>query len=81
MPTVVMEGGYRIVVYTRDHMPPHIHVFKAGHEAKFILWNSEVKLYDGTNMTNRELDRAAELCAKHYNHLVVILREMPWVKK
>ena len=80
MPTVILERGYRIVVYTNDHLPPHVHVIKTGHKAQFIVWNSEVELYENTNMTARELSQSADLCAKHYDRIVTILKEMPWVR-
>ncbi|HEY5425715.1 MAG TPA: DUF4160 domain-containing protein [Candidatus Tumulicola sp.] len=40
MPTIVREDGYEIQIYTRDHLPPHVHVRKAGAEARFALQGS-----------------------------------------
>lgn len=36
MPTVIREAGLRIVIYTDDHPPPHVHIFGAG-ETKVAL--------------------------------------------
>jgi hypothetical protein len=36
MPTVLREGGLRVVIYTDDHSPPHAHVFGDG-ETKIAL--------------------------------------------
>lgn len=37
MPTVLRIGGYRVVIYTNDHRPAHVHVMDDGREAVFIL--------------------------------------------
>jgi len=36
MPTVLKKDGFRI--YPNDHLPAHVHVFKAGREAKNKLY-------------------------------------------
>ncbi len=36
MPTILRIGGLRVVIYTNDHRPAHVHVIGAG-EAVFIL--------------------------------------------
>jgi hypothetical protein len=37
MPTVLKIGGIRVVIYTNDHRPAHVHVIGEGHEAVFNL--------------------------------------------
>ncbi len=37
MPTVMRFGGYRVVVYSNDHRPAHVHVMGSGCEAIFRL--------------------------------------------
>ena len=32
MPTVHREDSFRVVIYPNDHLPRHVHVFKAGAE-------------------------------------------------
>jgi hypothetical protein len=41
MPTVINQDGFQILIYTHDHLPRHVHVWKAG---KQIVINLE----DGT---------------------------------
>ncbi|NWK97771.1 DUF4160 domain-containing protein [Sphingobium lactosutens] len=36
MPTVLREASLRVVIYTEDHPPPHVHVFGDG-ETKIAL--------------------------------------------
>jgi hypothetical protein len=37
MVTVHRAYGYRFVMFTNDHSPPHVHVFGQGGEAKIVL--------------------------------------------
>ncbi len=32
MPTVLRQEGFNIKIYTDDHPPPHVHVWRAGDE-------------------------------------------------
>jgi hypothetical protein len=80
VPTVVEEQGFRIKVNTRDHMPPHVHAWKAGKVARFIVWDGTVSLYENHGMSERDLQTAGELCVKHYDAIEAKLRKMPWVK-
>ncbi len=32
MPTVLRIDGYRVQIFTDDHVPPHVHVFSRGCE-------------------------------------------------
>lgn len=32
MPTVLQQDGFSVMIYTRDHMPRHVHVFRAESE-------------------------------------------------
>jgi hypothetical protein len=42
MVTVHRAYGYRFVMFTNDHGPPHVHVFGGGGEAKIVLGQTEV---------------------------------------
>lgn len=41
MVTVHRAHGYRFVMFTNDHSPPHVHVFGHGGEAKIVLDDPE----------------------------------------
>ena len=32
MPTLLTQDGFDVMIYTRDHPPAHVHVWKAGAE-------------------------------------------------
>lgn len=37
MPTVLREEGFEVRIYTNDHNPPHVHVYKSGSVCKIAL--------------------------------------------
>lgn len=39
MPTVHREEGFNVVIYPNDHLPSHVHVFKAGGQVIINLGN------------------------------------------
>ena len=39
MPTVHCEDGFKVPIYPNDHLPCHVHVFKAGGEVIIQLGN------------------------------------------
>jgi len=39
MPTVHREYGFNVVIYPNDHLPSHVHVFKAGGQVIIKLGN------------------------------------------
>jgi serine phosphatase RsbU (regulator of sigma subunit) len=36
MPTIIRERGFEVMIYPNDHRPPHVHVWKAGKEARVV---------------------------------------------
>ncbi|MEC3950548.1 DUF4160 domain-containing protein [Sphingobium sp. HWE2-09] len=40
MPTVLRDANLRVVIYTDDHPPPHVHVFGNG-ETKIALFGQD----------------------------------------
>ena len=61
MPTLLLVGGYRIVVYPNDHGPAHLHVVGDGH-AKFLIGSApdDVRLFEQEGISARDLRRIAE---------------------
>ena len=41
-PVVLREGPFTVVIYTKDHLPAHVHVKSAGNEARVALDPIEV---------------------------------------
>lgn len=42
MPTIAIIDGVRIVIYLKDHVPPHLHAFFADCEAQISILTGEV---------------------------------------
>ncbi|MCJ2094843.1 DUF4160 domain-containing protein [Methylobacterium sp. J-072] len=42
MPTIAIVEGVRITIYLNDHLPPHLHAFFSGQEAKLSIVTGEV---------------------------------------
>ena len=62
MPTILRIKGYRIWFYEADLAePPHVHVGKAGNEAKF--WVSPVRLARAGGFQKHELTEIAHILA------------------
>lgn len=66
MVTVLRADGLRIVIYTNDHQPAHVHVFGDG-EAKINLLGpgGTPDLVWADRMTRGELRRAMRVVIEH----------------
>ncbi|MBC7542777.1 MAG: DUF4160 domain-containing protein [Candidatus Sericytochromatia bacterium] len=72
MPTVLSEGGFEVVIYTTDRMPPHVHVWRGGCEVAIHLGDADTRpKVDGPHRLKRqELRAALELVARHQAYLL-----------
>jgi hypothetical protein len=76
MPTIIIDG-YKFRFYSSDiSEPPHVHVFKAEHNAKIWLQPVVVEYNRGYNrpelnrilrLTRRNQDRLLEMWNEHFN--------------
>jgi hypothetical protein len=64
MPTVLREAGFEVRIYTLDHPPPHVHVWKAGAVVKIDLATLEAIEIVGA-ISDREVKRAEGLVARN----------------
>lgn len=70
MRTVLERDGFYVMIYTRDHLPQHVHVFKA--EAEIIINVADISVRSARNMSGRDARRAQEIVAEN--------REFLWAK-
>jgi hypothetical protein len=63
MPTVLREAGFEVRIYTLDHPPPHVHVWKAGAVVKIDLTTREALEIVGA-ISDRDVKRAERLSQK-----------------
>lgn len=74
MPTVLREAGFEVRIYTLDHPPPHVHVWKAGAVLKIDLATHEVIEIVGA-ISDKEVTRAERLVARNATRL-----EREWMR-
>ena len=72
MPTLLRQDGFDIRMYFDDHEPPHIHVFKAGGQAKIALGSSDVlpSLILVQGMSAEEAKAAIAIVIEHQTYLL-----------
>jgi len=64
MPTVIREAGFEVRIFTFDHPPPHVHVWKAGAVVKVDLRTHQAIEIVGA-ISDSEVKRAERLVVKH----------------
>ena len=75
MPTIIKQDGFRIMIWSNDHLPPHVHVFKGDAEVKIelvepIIFNVEGKI------SNKDLAKALNLVIEHQVELLEKWKEL-----
>jgi hypothetical protein len=69
MPTALRIGPYRFFFYAGDREePPHVHVERDDHVAKF--WLGPLRLQSNKGFTRAELGRIQKLLAKRQQELI-----------
>ena len=74
MPTVLRIGGYRFIIFTNDHNPPHIHVQRAEGGAKIGLQPIDIVEYHALN--ERQLREVLAIVSEHHDYLLDKWREV-----
>ena len=79
MPTVHRENGFRVVIYPNDHLPRHVHVFKAGAEVIIQLGReTQAPLIDQIygNISSREVAQALEMVRANQLKLIAAWKQI-----
>ena len=69
MPTVLLINGYRFFFYMNEHDPIHIHVNRAGNEARFDL----IPVVDMTScrgFKRSEIREIVEIITDRYDYFI-----------
>ncbi|MEM9338033.1 MAG: DUF4160 domain-containing protein [Bacteroidota bacterium] len=69
MPKVLEVNGYKFYIYTDDHVPVHVHVWKSGSEAKVIVV-PEIMLKDNYGFKSKELRQIIDVLEEHYEFII-----------
>jgi hypothetical protein len=72
MPTILRQDGFEFMIYTNDHPPMHVHVFKAEGEAVINLGDEATppSLRETIGMSRKQERRALEIVGEHQNYLL-----------
>ena len=78
MPTVLRKSGFQIIIWTDDHPPMHVHVFKA--EAELIVYlgdeNIPATVRENYAMRRSEVRQALQMVAENQNLLIEVWRRI-----
>ncbi|MBW4650297.1 MAG: DUF4160 domain-containing protein [Kastovskya adunca ATA6-11-RM4] len=66
------KDGFSVRIYTNDHLPSHVHVIKAGGEAKINLGSEteDPSLIQIWNMSDGDVKKALQLIFVHQTELL-----------
>ncbi|MEA5534697.1 DUF4160 domain-containing protein [Crocosphaera sp. XPORK-15E] len=79
MPTVLRKDGFCVRIYPNDHLPSHVHVFKADGEAKINLGNETQRptfVTISAQMSNQNAAKALKLVIEKQKFLLQKWREI-----
>jgi hypothetical protein len=62
-PVILREGKYTVVMYTRDHPPPHVHVKSAEKEAKISI--EPVEMLENWGFKSSEIRAIMDIIQAH----------------
>jgi hypothetical protein len=77
MPTILEKDGFRIIIRTRDHNPPHVHIYKADGQIKIALGSETepIEIVDSW-MHRSDARKAVAIVEENRMHLLAKWREI-----
>jgi hypothetical protein len=73
MPTIAIVFGVRIIIYPKDHLPPHLHAKFAEHEAMISIVTGDV--LEGS-LPRAKVRAVQEWLKKHREQVAYVWREI-----
>ena len=73
MPTIAIVLGVRIIIYPKDHLPPHLHAKFAEYEAMISILTGDV--LEGS-LPRAKLRAVQEWLSRHREQVAYIWREI-----
>lgn len=70
MPTVLQLFGLVFRIYTRDHLPPHVHVISPDGEAKFTIGETVVELVQNKGMKQKDINLSLSILEENRERLI-----------
>ena len=78
MPTLLSQAGFDVMIYTRDHAPAHVHVWKAGKQVLINLGDAQtrVSVRENRGMSAKNIVKALQIVAAQQAYLLEKWREI-----
>jgi hypothetical protein len=73
MPTIAIIAGVRVMIYPKDHLPPHLHAIFAGNEAMISILTGDVLQGSLPRAKQRAVQ---EWLAANREHVAYVWREV-----
>ena len=74
MPTILRQDGFEVMIYTRDHEPPHVHVWHAGTELVINL--DPLAIRENNRMLPNNSRKAFDIVAYNQTDLLIAWRRL-----
>jgi hypothetical protein len=68
MPTLLTERGFRVMMYFNDHEPAHVHVKRAGNEARITI--NPIAVMDNYGYNGNEIKLILDIIEQHQALLI-----------
>lgn len=68
MSTILRLHGFEVMIYSRDHAPPHVHVWRSGTELVVDL--EPLGIRENNRMMPKNARKAFEIVAEHQAKLL-----------
>jgi len=78
MPTIFRQDGFEVTLYTNDHRPAHVHVFKAEGELIICLGNTQTppRVRSNIGMSRRDERKALVIIGEHQEEFLAAWRRI-----
>ncbi|MGE0750655.1 MAG: DUF4160 domain-containing protein [Variibacter sp.] len=73
MPTIALVAGVRIIIYPKDHLPPHLHAKFAEQEAMISILTGDVLV---GSLPRAKLRAVQDWLAAHREHVAYVWEEI-----
>jgi len=74
MPTIIRQDGFEVMIFTNDHRPAHVHVFRA--EEEVVLTLVPVGIREDLRMSKRNVRKAIAIVSNNLGLLLRAWREI-----
>lgn len=78
MPTIFQGDGFDVMIYTNDHRPSHVHIFKAEAEIVIYLGNEHIppQVRENIGMSAKDERKALVIVGKYQSEFIAEWRRI-----